>query len=108
MIQLAPPRSPAKDVQCPVPDGRADVRIDLGVAGSANLAAPNDGDEALQRLGHRVLTVGVAELVDAAHHGAASGLDPRGEVLPRGCLAGTTALEQDAQLPGHHAASSRA
>lgn len=108
MIQLTAPCTPAENVQCPVPDGRADVRIDLCIAGAANLAASDDGDQPLQRLGQRVLTVGLAQLVDAAQNDAASHLDPRGKALPCGCVAGTTALEQCVQLPGHHSAGSRA
>lgn len=108
MIQLTTPRTPPENVQCPVPDGRADVRIDLSIAGAANLAASDDGDQALQRLSHRILTVGVAQLVDATQNNAASHLDPLGEALPCGCFAGTTALEQCVQLPGHHSAGSGA
>src|SRR5215467_8180912 len=67
MIQLNAPLSPTENVQCPVPDGRADVRIDLCIAGAANFTASDDSDQTSQRLGHRVLTVRVAQLIDAAH-----------------------------------------
>ena len=94
MIQLTAPLTATENVQCPVPDGRANVRIDLCIADAANFTASDDSDQTCQRLGHRVVTVGVAQLIDAAQNNAASHLDPCGEALPCRRLAGTTALEQ--------------
>src|SRR5262245_51960754 len=61
MIQLTAPLTPPENVQCPVPDGRADVRIDLGIAGAANLTAADDSDQSFQRLCHRILTVSIPQ-----------------------------------------------